>query len=138
MIVYVDSSVMLRRLLGQPDTLESWEAIARAIGSELVEVECLRTVDRLRVARLLDEHQLRELRERVLLWTGALEVVPISRPVLSRAAQPMPTALGTLDAIHLATALSWQDRFETELLMATHDQALAVASRAFGLQVIGT
>jgi hypothetical protein len=50
----------------------------------------------------------------------------------------MPTALGTLDAIHFATAILWLDREEGEVTMATHDQALARAARASGLAVIGT
>ena len=66
-----------------------------------------------------------------------MEVVEITRPVLARAAQPLPTALGTLDAIHLATALLWQERSSANLVVATHDQALAIASRASGLKVLG-
>ena len=49
----------------------------------------------------------------------------------------MPTELGTLDAIHLATALLWRDQTQTQLVMATHDTALALAATAHGLQVVG-
>jgi hypothetical protein len=49
----------------------------------------------------------------------------------------MPTEIGTLDAIHLATALLWRDMTQEELTMATHDGALALAARAHGLPVIG-
>jgi hypothetical protein len=55
----------------------------------------------------------------------------------SRSTQPMPTELGTLDAIHLATALLWREGASTELVMATHDPALGTSSRAFGLRVVG-
>jgi predicted nucleic acid-binding protein len=64
-------------------------------------------------------------------------VVELTIPVLARAAQPLPTALGTLDAIHLATALLWKERTGADLVMATHDEALAIAARASGLRVIG-
>ena len=67
----------------------------------------------------------------------ATEIVGITHPVLSRAAQPLPTALGTLDAIHLATALLWKEHMGKDLSMATHDVALAVAAKASGLRVIG-
>jgi predicted nucleic acid-binding protein len=66
-----------------------------------------------------------------------LEAVEVSRTVLSRAAQSMPVALGTLDAIHLATALLWSERGGSPLVMATHDAALGLAARAVGLRVIG-
>lgn len=49
----------------------------------------------------------------------------------------MPTELGTLDAIHLATALLWRDMVGAELTMATHDSALAIAAEAHGLPVVG-
>src|SRR5688572_32535081 len=48
MIAYLDSSVLLRILLGQKDALAEWREIDTGIGSALVEVECLRTLDRLR------------------------------------------------------------------------------------------
>ena len=57
--------------------------------------------------------------------------------MLARASQPMPTTLGTLDAIHLATALMWSEHSGSPLVMATHDQLLATAARASGLRAIG-
>lgn len=55
-----------------------------------------------------------------------------------RAAQPMPTELGTLDAIHLASALPWKDAMGIDPVMATHDGALGLAAQAHGLKVLGT
>jgi hypothetical protein len=49
----------------------------------------------------------------------------------------MPTELGTLDAIHLATALLWKDLTKANLVMATHDGALALGAQAHGLRVVG-
>ena len=66
-----------------------------------------------------------------------MEIVEPTRPVLTRASQPLPTPLGTLDAIHLATALLWQEKERKELVMATHDTALGIAARACGLRVAG-
>ena len=67
----------------------------------------------------------------------AMEIVDLNRPVLERAAQPVPTSLGTLDAIHLATALLWREHSGFEFVMATHDTALGLAARASGLRVVG-
>jgi predicted nucleic acid-binding protein len=66
-----------------------------------------------------------------------MELVEVTSPVLARAAQPLPTELGTLDAIHLATALLWSERIGAGLVMATHDVALGTAARASGLRVVG-
>jgi predicted nucleic acid-binding protein len=60
-----------------------------------------------------------------------------TRNVLARASQPLPTPLGTLDAIHLATALHWRESREPDLVFATHDAALALAARSCGLRVSG-
>jgi len=68
---------------------------------------------------------------------ASLELVEVDAVVLDRAAQPMPTELGALDAIHLATALLWKDLARVDLTMATHDGALALGARAYGLRVVG-
>ena len=64
--------------------------------------------------------------------------VLLQRPILARASDPFPTPLGTLDALHLATALVWRERMRQPLVMATHDGGLALAARAFGLEVLGS
>ncbi len=137
MIAYLDSSVLLRVVLGQRNALKEWRAVEQGIASALVEVECLRTLDRLRLAEGLGDTEIAARREAVFRLSEAMQVVQPTRPVLARAAQPLPTALGTLDAIHLATALLWRERSGADLVMATHDEALGTAARASGLRVIG-
>lgn len=137
MIAYLDSSTVLRIILGQANALREWRSITQGVASALVEVECLRTLDRLRLAEGLEDAEIAIRREAVFRLLEAVEVVELTMPVLTRASQPLPTALGTLDAIHLATALLWKDRSGADLVMATHDDALAMAARASGLRVLG-
>jgi predicted nucleic acid-binding protein len=137
MIAYVDSSIILRIVLGQPGRLKQWKSIETSVVSALVEVECLRTLDRLRITENVPDREISIRREAVYRLLDSSEVVEISRPILDRAAQPLPTTLGTLDAIHLSTAILWRDRSEKELTMATHDESLGLAARAVGLAVIG-
>jgi predicted nucleic acid-binding protein len=137
-IAYLDSSVLLRVVLGQRDVLKEWGRVTRGVVSALAEVECLRTLDRLRVADRHSDEAIAERREAVYRLMESMEVVEVGRAVLSRASQPLPTVIGTLDAIHLATALLWKERTSSELIMATHDGALAMAAKASGLRVIGT
>jgi hypothetical protein len=89
-----------------------------------------------RVGVLTDE-ELAQRRMTVYRLLEAVEVVDLSRPILRRASVPFPVPLGTLDALHLATALSWRDARDADLTVATHDQALAMAARSVGLPVIG-
>ncbi len=137
MIVYLDSSVLLRVVLRQRNALKEWAVISQGVASALIEVECLRTLDRLRLTEDQADDVVAERREAIYRLMEAMEVVDISQAILSRASQPLPTALGTLDAIHLATALLWKERMARDLSMATHDAALAMAARASGLPVIG-
>ncbi len=137
MIAYVDASVLLRVALGQPDALPEWRHIDRGVSSALAMTECLRTLDRLRLRAALSDADVATRRATILALIGSLELVEIDAVVLDRAAQPMPTELGTLDAIHLATALLWKDLAHADFVMATHDAALALGAHAHGLHVVG-
>ena len=137
MIAYVDSSVLLRIVLGQPDALTEWPNIRQGIASALVMTESLRTLDRLRLRTQIADEDIALRRATILELLASLHVVDVDQAVLDRAAQPMPTELGTLDAIHLATALLWRDMTRNELVMATHDGALAIGAQAHGLRVVG-
>ena len=137
MIAYVDSSVLLRVALGQRDALPEWSKIRQGVSSALVTTESLRTLDRLRLRVNLADAEVAKRRATILDLIDSLEVVEIDSAVLDRAAQPMPTELGTLDAIHLATALLWKDMMRVSLVMATHDAALALGAQAHGLDVVG-
>lgn len=137
MIAYVDASILLRLALGQPDALPEWRQIDRGVSSALVMTESLRTLDRLRLRVQLPDADVATRRETILALIASLELVDIDSVVLDRAAQPMPTVLGTLDAVHLATALLWRDQLHADLIMATHDTALALGARAHGLRVVG-
>ncbi len=137
MIAYLDSSVVLRIILGQSSALKQWRDVERGVASALLEVECLRTLDRLRLAEGLEDREVASRREAVFRLIESMDIVEPTRAVLARAAQPLPTSLGTLDAIHLASALLWKERSGGDLVMATHDAALAMAAQATGLRVIG-
>lgn len=137
MIAYLDSSVLLRKVLHQPGSLRVWTAVRTGVVSALAETECLRTLDRLRLRANLSDPEVARRRQAVFRLLESLEVVAVTAPVLARAAQPLPTELGTLDAIHLATALLWREHGGGDLVMATHDLALATAARACGLPVVG-
>ena len=138
MIAYVDASVLLRVALAQPNVLPEWSRIQQGVASALVMTESLRTLDRLRLRANLSDAEIAERRGIILALVGSLELVEVDSVVLERAAQPMPTELGTLDAIHLATALLWKEMTKATLVMATHDGALALGAQAHGLRVVGS
>lgn len=111
MIGYIDPSALLRLVLRETGALDELISYEQLVSSELTAVKSCRTIDRLRLQ-------------------GSLTTEEAS--VLSRASEPLPTPLGTLEAVHLATALIWRDRMGSALVMATHDSALGLAARTFG------
>ena len=137
MIAYVDASVLLRVALRQSNALPEWKRIDQGVSSALIQTECLRTLDRLRLRANLPDKEIALRRATILSLIASLEIVEIDAAVLDRAAQPMATELGTFDAIHLATALLWKESTRAELVMATHDAALALGAQAHGLAVAG-
>jgi predicted nucleic acid-binding protein len=133
---YVDSSVLLRVVLGEEAPLGEWSRITQPVASELIRVECLRTIDRARLRFGLPDHDVAERRAQVLEYLEAFELVTLDRAVLERTAEPFPTAIGTLDAIHLTSALVARS-MDPQLNFATHDAELGLAARAMGFSVVG-
>lgn len=136
MNVYLDSSVVLRVILDEPDRLATWSSITRPVSSELVRLECLRTIDRARIRLGLDDTLVARHRADVLEIVASMTLVPVGPAVLARAAGPFPTLLGSLDAIHLASALLVREQWG-ELTLATHDVELGWAAVAVGMPVQG-
>ena len=135
MITYVDASVLLRLVLVEDDPLATWNRL-HPISSEVVTVECLRAIERLRWTTSIDAAVLAERRATLLTVLKGFQLVAISSPVLERAGDPFPVFVATLDAIHLATATILRED-APDLAFATHDLRLGAAARAMGFEVTG-
>ena len=131
----VDGPVLPRITLGEPDALRAWSRIVNPASSELMRIETLRTIDRARIQRRLDDADVSRLRSDLLSTIEAFALAPLSDAVGTRAAQPFPTLVGTLDAIHLSSALLAREQVE-DLVFATHDRGLEMAARSLGFDVL--
>jgi predicted nucleic acid-binding protein len=134
---YLDTSALLRLVLREAGALDELRKCEHLVSNELIAIESSRAIDRLRLLGSLSAEEAAVRLVAVTEWLEAVDLVLLRAPVLGRASEPMPTPLGTLDAIHLATALVWRDRKRQPLLVATHDAALALAARSFTFDVIG-
>jgi predicted nucleic acid-binding protein len=137
MIVYLDTSVLLRKLFREPQPLAKWASIELAYASRLLVVEVSRVIDRCRLAGRLDDESVARLNEETVRLLQSIDFVELTDILLERAARPMPTVIGTLDALHLVTALEVKRTFAPKLVFLTHDEQLARAARASGLVVQG-
>src|SRR5678816_4883965 len=109
MNVYLDTSVVLRPLLGQPKKLSIWGQWETAYSSELLGIECRRVLDRLRLEGVFNDRELAETIGQLSQIEKAIHRVRITRSIIHAASQTMPTIVKTLDAIHLATAVAIRD-----------------------------
>jgi predicted nucleic acid-binding protein len=135
--VYLDTSALLRLVLREPGALDDIRSSEALVSSELIVVESARTIDRLRLQGALTVEEAAARRRVVNDWLEAVDLVLLRPLVLGRASEPLPTPLGTLDAIHLASALIWRERMGPLPLVATHDTALGLAAQTFGFEVRG-
>jgi len=137
LIVYLDTSIVLRVLFREPAVLPSWGKWQEACASDLMGVEARRAIDRSRQASAFDDEEIAVLHQELRKVEARLRRISVSRRVLARASQPMATAVKTLDAIHLASALLFQDRRGAVVVFATHDDRQATAAHALGFDCIG-
>lgn len=137
MTVYLDTSVVVSRLVGQSNTLASWGTWQRAFTSVLTRVEFLRTTDRMRLSGQIDDSERVSLQHHFDVVWEATNRIPLGAAVMERAAGSFPTVLGTLDALHLASALAVAPSLDEPLTFLTHDLQLGRGAEALGLRVEG-
>lgn len=126
-IAYIDSSALLKLIVREDETSALEADLAERDGlvtSALAVVECRRALRRAGPKRLLQQAD--EVFDSVY-------VVELTRPILERAAALEPALLRSLDAIHVATALSVG---EPGLELLTYDDRMAEGARAGGLRVL--
>jgi predicted nucleic acid-binding protein len=124
--VYVDTSVLGRVLLGEPDTraiLRSLDAFELRVASRLMRVELRRLG--LRTGLLAEADR---------LLTG-VALLPVDDSLLAAAESVAPPTVATLDAIHLVTALRLSSVQRLDAIM-TYDMRLAGGARDHGLAVL--
>ncbi len=124
-MAYLDSSAFVKLILHEPERdalrheLERWDGF---VSSALLEVESLRTAAR--VGPRYVEVARTALR--------SVSLLPIDDAVLDAAGGLHPATLRTLDAVHIATALSL--RSDLGVILA-YDQHLLEAATAHDLSV---
>jgi hypothetical protein len=136
--VYVDSSIVLRHILNSDSALGVIGPSDIVGSSDLLVIECQRVLQRERMAGHLNDQQYAEAVGALDSIVERLFLIELGPAVKQRAAGSFPTVVGTLDAIHLASAILWgQGQHLTDLRVLTVDRQLAICARSVGLQVIG-
>lgn len=134
---YLDSSVVLRILFDEPDPLKEWADIVQGFSSRLLKLECFRSIDRQRLANRIDDADVAEYTVDLNTMLAHIGLLPITEPLLESAERSFQVRLGTLDSMHLATALAWRETRDRDLVIATHDIEMGRAAQTLSFQVIG-
>ena len=119
-LVYLDSSAIVKLVVREPESPRLFEwlgAWPERVSSAIARVEVLRALARSGAGE--------SARHRALDVLDRIALMDIDRPVLDATAELRPLDLRSLDAIHLATALSVRSDLAG---LVTYDQRLAAAA----------
>lgn len=126
-MIYLDTSALVKLVFEEAESaaLAGWlgaREVVPKISSEVATIELLRTCRRRAAATEPDARQL----------LRGLDLVPLSADVIERAALVGPSELRSLDAVHLASALSLADGVDA---FVAYDVRLRAAAETAGLPV---
>ena len=127
-MIYLDSSALLKLLYEESESAALGEWLSVRAGTPLVSSELAR-VEVLRACRRVNSDALAEARGLL----DELDLVPLSRGVVDLATEVGETSLRSLDAIHLASALSIREDLSSFI---AYDHRLCDAAATAGLELV--
>jgi predicted nucleic acid-binding protein len=123
-LVYLDASAFVKLVVPEPETprlMAALDGAVRVVASEILEVEVLRASRRVGG----DTHAARA-------QLAAVRLLPLTDEIRSLAGELEPPSIRSLDAIHVASALSLRERLNG---IFTYDERMSRAARDAGLEV---
>ena len=127
MAFYLDTAALVKLVVAEQETaaLRAWlgEADRDPVSCDLARTELMRAVRRAAPDRVVQARAVLD----------ALTLLEVSTAVFEEAGRLDPAVVRSLDAIHLAAALSLGDDLEG---VVTYDERLADAARANGVAVV--
>ncbi|MGC2486170.1 MAG: type II toxin-antitoxin system VapC family toxin [Acidimicrobiales bacterium] len=124
---YLDTSALVKLVVAEVETeaLRIWlnEVDRNAVSSDLARTELLRVVRQASPDRILQARAVLD----------SITLIEVTTTIFEEAGRLDPTVLRSLDAIHLAAALSLGDEIES---IVTYDDRLSHAARSNGISVI--
>jgi hypothetical protein len=124
-VIYLDSSVALAQIFGEPRLVSAslWEQPLTS--SRLLEYEVWNRIHARGAAHV---HQT----ARVLI--GRMVMVELTVAHLARALEPFPVSIRTLDCLHLAT-IEFLRAQGSEIALASFDHRMIAAARALSIPI---
>lgn len=126
-MIYLDTSVALAHILVEDRVPPASLWSESLVSSRLIEYELW---TRIHARRLGASHG-----DEVRAMLGRLSLIEMAPPVLARALEPFPTAVRTLDALHLA-AMEFLRASGQTVELACYDERLLAAAHAMRFGVV--
>ena len=126
-MIYLDTSVALAQLLAEDRRPPAWLWREVLVASRLLEYELW---TRLHARKLVDSHG-----EAAQGLVGRIALLELSAPVITRALEPFPVPVRTLDALHLAS-LDYLLQNGQRLELASYDRRMLAAANAMAVSVV--
>jgi predicted nucleic acid-binding protein len=138
LIVYLDTSVLIRWLFKSQNIYPKFNQWEQCYSSDLLWIESNRVLNRIKLENKINDQDYAYLKSLLTDFYNSIHIIELDDQVKNRASELFPTAVGTLDAIHISSAILCKKEFEIpELTLLTHDHQMATAAVAVGLKVAG-
>ena len=128
MQLYLDSSALVKLVVSEAES----SALRTYLAERRSDARMAAALARIEVVRAVAMHRSIELVETARSIIARLHLVPLNNRLLDAAATKSPPELRTLDAIHLAAAMTAPDL----RAIITYDRRLADAAATAGLAVV--
>ncbi len=107
----------------------------KIITSDLLRVESHRTFHRLRLENKITDLEFSNFEKKFNEFWETITVIFPDEQIYNMATKAFPTIIATLDAIHLSTAILYQEKKKEKLILITEDKQLGIAAEACGFRV---
>lgn len=140
MILYLDASALVKRYIAEKNSpdVNAWIAAADAVVTSLItRTEVAAAISRARRMKVIPHDDARLALEAFRKEWGSLQRLPVIEAMVERGDNlAWEHDLRGYDAVHLATALLWQETLGLPVTLATFDVQLSEAAKNIGMSVL--
>lgn len=133
---YFDTSTWLKLYIQEKGSEEARDLVRQyqGVSSALILIECCSALSRKWIRREIDGKKLNRLVKAIQTDVRSLEMIQVNAPVLDKAqAIVLQTLARPLDAVHIASALIFQEMARVEVLFITSDHRQSDVTVHLGL-----